>query len=60
MLNKITFAAMAATAQAGDTNFWKSKSTYQVLTDRFWRDNGDSNACTNLSQYCGGTFKGIE
>jgi len=60
MFNKITFAAMAATTQAGDTNYWKSKSIYQVLTDRFWRDSGDSNVCTNLSQYCGGTFKGIE
>ena len=57
---KLTAAAMAATAQAGDTNYWKQRSIYQVLTDRFWRDNGDSSACNNLSQYCGGTFKGIE
>lgn len=57
---KLTAAALAATAQAGDTNYWKQRSIYQVLTDRFWRDNGDSSACNNLSQYCGGTFKGIE
>ena len=60
MFNKLTFAAMAAAAQAGDTNYWKARSIYQVLTDRFWRDSGDASTCSNLSQYCGGTFKGIE
>ena len=60
MFNKLTIASMAAVAQAGDTNYWKARSIYQVLTDRFWRSNGDANACTSLSQYCGGTFKGIE
>ena len=60
MLSKITLATLAATTQAGDTNYWKQRAVYQVLTDRFWRDSGDKSVCTNLSQYCGGTFKGIE
>ena len=49
MFNKLTIASMAAAAQAGDTNYWKARSIYQVLTDRFWRDSGDANTCTNLS-----------
>ena len=31
----------------------------QLLTDRFAKDTDDSNACSDLSTYCGGTFKGI-
>lgn len=29
------------------------------MTDRFAQDNDGSGACGNLSQYCGGTYKGI-
>jgi alpha-amylase len=32
---------------------------YQVLTDRFARSNGDNSVCSNLSDYCGGKWKGI-
>lgn len=38
---------------------WKTRSIYQLLTDRFARSNGDTSGCNNLSKYCGGTFKGI-
>eukprot|EP01084_Bolivina_argentea_P101096 181314_1 len=38
---------------------WKSKSIYQLLTDRFAKTVDDYSACTNLGAYCGGTFKGI-
>lgn len=31
-----------------------------MLTDRYARTDGSTNACTNLSNYCGGTFKGME
>ena len=36
---------------------WKSRSIYQVLTDRFARTS-DTGSCT-LSKYCGGNYKGI-
>ena len=36
---------------------WKSRSIYQILTDRFARTS-DTGTC-NFSQYCGGNFKGI-
>ena len=36
---------------------WKSRTIYQVLTDRFARTY-DTGKC-NLSQYCGGSYRGI-
>ena len=36
---------------------WKSRSIYQILTDRFART-ADTGSC-NLSQYCGGNYKGL-
>ena len=39
---------------------WKSRSVYQIITDRFARTDGDDTPCTDLTKYCGGTFKGIE
>jgi alpha-amylase len=36
---------------------WKSRSIYQVLTDRFARTS-DTGGC-NLSQYCGGNYQGL-
>jgi len=44
MLSKISLAAAAtmATVNAGDTAFWKTKTTYQVLTDRFARTDGST------------------
>ena len=62
MLSKITLSAALAvmTAQAGDVNYWKKRSVYQILTDRFARSDGNNGACTDLSHYCGGTWKGIE
>ncbi|GAB5355673.1 hypothetical protein AAMO2058_000225800 [Amorphochlora amoebiformis] len=40
---------------------WKSRSIYQVLTDRFALSPGASDTCgSDLRAYCGGTFRGIE
>jgi alpha-amylase len=39
---------------------WKSRSIYQIITDRFARTDGDVTPCDNLGDYCGGTFKGIQ
>ena len=36
---------------------WKSRSIYQVLTDRFARSS-DTGHC-NYSQYCGGNYRGL-
>ena len=45
--------------QAGTTNEWKSRTIYQVLTDRFARSDNSNGSCDNLSGYCGGTYRGI-
>ena len=36
---------------------WRSRTIYQILTDRFARSSGDSNC--NLYNYCGGDYKGL-
>lgn len=38
---------------------WKSRTVYQLLTDRFARNNDDASGCGDLSKYCGGGWKGI-
>ena len=40
---------------------WKSRSIYQIVTDRFAKSGVDSKIkCDDLTKYCGGTFKGIQ
>ena len=43
-----------------DADGWRNQSIYQLLTDRFARDD-DLNAPCDLEsrQYCGGTWRGI-
>lgn len=38
---------------------WKTRAIYQVLTDRFARNDGKNTTCTNLGDYCGGGYKGL-
>jgi len=51
---------LISTSQCKTAEEWKSRAIYQILTDRFDRGNGDLSDCKNMSNYCGGTFKGIE
>jgi alpha-amylase len=51
---------MGTFVQAATKDQWKSRTIYQLLTDRFWRDDGSTAGCPNLSDYCGGTFNGIK
>jgi len=39
---------------------WKSRSIYQILTDRFARTDNSIEDCKDITNYCGGTFKGIQ
>jgi len=39
---------------------WKSRTVYQIITDRFARTDADTTQCSDLGKYCGGTFKGIQ
>lgn len=38
---------------------WRSQSIYQIMTDRFATGTGDRSACSDLGEYCGGTWQGI-
>jgi alpha-amylase len=38
---------------------WKTRTIYQIITDRFARSNGDKTECHDLKKYCGGTWRGI-
>lgn len=46
--------SLSATAEQ-----WKSRTIYQVLTDRFARNDGSTQGCGNLGWYCGGGYDGL-
>jgi len=56
------FLYFTSLISAADTNAWKSRSIYFVLTDRIARSSSDAGggSCGDLGNYCGGTFKGLE
>ncbi|GAW02566.1 glycoside hydrolase family 13 protein [Lentinula edodes] len=47
---------------AANAEEWRSRSIYQVMTDRFARTDGSTTAACDPSStsYCGGSWKGIE
>ncbi|KAK5631468.1 hypothetical protein RRF57_007182 [Xylaria bambusicola] len=56
------FSQLLLPGLAADTAAWKSRNIYFALTDRIARSSNDTggDACGNLGNYCGGTFKGLE
>jgi alpha-amylase len=52
----VVLALCLPAVQAASPSEWKSRSIYQVLTDRFA---GTTETCSDLGNYCGGTFSGI-
>ncbi|KAG0131788.1 glycoside hydrolase superfamily [Tuber indicum] len=56
----IGLSGLVTLALAADSEAWKTRSIYFVLTDRFARTEGSTNACSNLGDYCGGTWKGMQ
>ena len=53
-------ALTACSVAAKTAEEWKTRTVYQLLTDRFAKDEASDEACADLHNYCGGTFKGIE
>ena len=53
--------SFAATSLAADASAWRSRSIYQVLTDRFARSDGSTTATCNTGDrtLCGGSWVGI-
>ena len=53
--------ALYQTVYAASSADWRSRSIYQVLTDRFARTDGSTTASCDTADrvYCGGSFQGI-
>lgn len=49
-----------ALISAASPDEWMGRTIYQVLTDRFDTFPSGNQACNDLGNYCGGSFKGIE
>jgi len=64
-LERKTFSAMAilaiciTLAACASKDEWKSRTVYQILTDRIWKTDGSTQPCANLGDYCGGTWAGL-
>jgi hypothetical protein len=60
-MGKLCLVLLLATvfplALSADESEWKSRTIYQILTDRF--ESGSGSPCSDLSSYCGGTWAGI-
>lgn len=54
----IISALLIANAYQKTKEEWKGRIIYQILTDRFARDDSSEPNC-DLGNYCGGTYKGI-
>ena len=51
-------ALLSSTLSGHSKEEWKTRSIYQLLTDRFAKEGAQETDC-NLSNYCGGTYKGL-
>mmetsp|Transcript_29143 Transcript_29143/g.43914 ORF Transcript_29143/g.43914 Transcript_29143/m.43914 type:complete len:181 (+) Transcript_29143:42-584(+) len=62
MISKLAIASAAiASVSAAGTEEWKQRSVYQLLTDRYAKSSSSNDgACTDLSNYCGGSWKGVQ
>ncbi|KAL1669729.1 glycoside hydrolase family 13 protein [Schizophyllum commune] len=50
--------SLAGAAIAASADEWRTRSIYQVIVDRFAKEDGSSGNC-NLKEFCGGSWKGL-
>jgi len=55
----VALVCCALCCLAGTPDQWKSRTIYQILTDRFSPTTDRTSGCGNVGNYCGGTFQGI-
>ena len=55
----VVLCAYLGCAAALSADGWRTQSIYQLLTDRYAQTNGSQAACSNLGDYCGGSWQGI-
>lgn len=58
VLRNVLSLCLVSSCAAASAAEWRNRTIYQLLTDRFAPSSGDP-VCTNLGNYCGGTFQGI-
>ena len=51
---------LLTTTLCEDKEAWRSKTIYQIVTDRFWRSDDSTAPCKDIYTYCGGSYKGIQ
>ncbi|OWZ79034.1 alpha-amylase AmyA [Cryptococcus neoformans Bt85] len=57
--NLISFLPFLAIAHAATSDEWRSRSVYQLLTDRFAPPSNDTTCALGATNYCGGTWQTI-
>jgi alpha-amylase len=60
-LSVVTINALIAVTTALTPAQWRAQSIYQVITDRFAREDGSTTATCNTGDqiYCGGSWQGL-
>lgn len=58
---KIIIMSLCLATNAASSAQWRNRSIYQIMTDRFARDDGNLTAAcdTKVGKYCGGNWRGI-
>jgi len=59
IIGSLFLFALLFTSYCATKAQWRSRTIYQLLTDRFALTNGSTQPCADLSNYCGGSFQGI-
>ena len=60
-LQSLLYALLIQNTLAATAEQWRSRSIYQVITDRFARTDGNAAPCIPSEKtYCGGTWAGLE
>ena len=59
LLLLIILVSLVPNSREHSAEEWKSRTIYQLLTDRFARNDGAAYDCGNLGNYCGGGYQGI-
>ena len=59
MFSFVVLASLIGALAGHSADEWRSKTIYQVVTDRFARNNGDISGCSDLRKHCGGGWRGL-
>ena len=60
LLKLASALTLLTTTLCADKEAWRSKTIYQIVTDRFWRTDDSTAPCKDIFTYCGGSWKGIQ